>query len=162
MGLWIATKSKLASYIYRQCVVSYTTYTLSRPNNKWSVRSFAARSGTDISKRSLNMETNSNKIEKTLRATEGQFYSPSWGSEKNYWRWDHHFIRSSKSLEGPAGYRLTRPQSSYLDRTQRTELEKCAKGARGVMGRRKAKRNEWIENMSGLQGEDSFFISKLF
>ena len=48
-------------------------YTLSRPNNKWSVRSFAARSSTGISKRSLNMEANGNKIEKTPRATEGQF-----------------------------------------------------------------------------------------
>ena len=36
------------------------------------------------------------------------------------------------------------------------------KGARRVMGRRKAKTNEWTEDMSGLQGEDSFFISKFF
>ena len=50
----------------------------------------------------------------------------------------------------------------YLDRTQRTELDKCDKAARGVMGERIAKRNEWTEDMSGLQGEDSFFISKLF
>ena len=71
-------------------------------------------------------------------------------------------MRLFKSLEGPAGYQLTRPQSSDLDRTQRTELEKCDKGARRVMGRRKAKRIEWTEDMSGLQGEDSFFISKLF
>ena len=48
-----------------------------------------------------------------------------------------------------------------MDRTRRTELEKCDKGAPGVMGKRKAKRKHWTGDMHWLQGEDSSFISKL-
>lgn len=49
-----------------------------------------------------------------------------------------------------------------MDRTRRMELEKCDKGAPGVVGKRKAKRKHWTGDMPWLQGEDSSFISKLF
>ena len=101
------------------------------------------------------------RLRKLHELQKNNFKAQTWGSEKSYWRWDHHFIRSSKSLEGPAvtGWLVPSPRIWIA---QRTELEKCDKGARGVMGKRKAKRNEWSDDMSGLQGEDSFFISKLF
>ena len=35
------------------------------------------------------------------------------------------------------------------------ELEKCDKGAPGVMGKRKVKRKHWTGDMPWLQGEDS-------
>ena len=71
MYLWIAIKSKLASYIYRHCVVALYRFIhfWDQLINEWLVRSFAVRSSTGISKGSLNMETNSNKIENTLQAT---------------------------------------------------------------------------------------------
>ena len=54
------------------------------------------------------------RLRKLHELQKENFKAQTWGSEKNYWRWDHHFIRLSKSLEGPAGYRLTRPQSSLF------------------------------------------------
>lgn len=79
-----------------------------------------------------------------------------------YWTWDHHFIRSSVSLYGRAGSRLTFPQSCLFGSHSEEGLREMCQGSGCGDGKEESERKDWTGDMSGLQGKDSSLISKLF
>lgn len=160
MDLWIVIKSKLASYIYRHCVVALyrcihfrdqitSGQFVSLPH----VRVQVLAKGTENGNKQEQDWENSTRYRRTILKPKRGVLRKITG-DGNTILWGH-----------PSHSRVRRV-TGWLVPSLRIWIARRGRNSRSVIrgrvGWKEGEKNEWTDDMSGLQGEDSFFISFSF